>query len=468
MELNQSSLERYIEAARDAGCPADQVQNFVSGGYISQPRQLLFHAAARMADMDGGPTEIGFGGARGPGKSHASMDQVGLDDCQRVPGLKVLFLRSVQKAARESFEDLIRKALSGVERDYQPSNSRLVFPNESRIVLGGFRNEKDIDAYLGIEYDVIVIEEANLLSEKKFEMLLGSLRTSKPNWRPRVYLTFNPGGIGHQWVKKRYIMPWREKRETYTRFVFATYKDNVMTNKEYAQYLENLSGALGKAWRDGDWDTFEGMAFPAWNYETHVCKPFEIPAHWSLKTGTDWGSTKPFANVWIAKNPDNGRVVMYRELYQAGLSDRRQAELIRDRENPEEYRRIAKRYADPSMWTADTRFEHPTSSADIYRQHGVLLTRASNDRKNGKRKVERLLDPLPDGLPGFMVFETCFNFINNISSLVYSQTDPEDVDTDGEDHDYDALRYALSDEKDHEEPKPKSAQRSPVLSMRSI
>ncbi len=161
--------------ARDAGMPPDQLTHFRSGGYAPLPWVMRFDAIARLADRPDGPIEIGMGGARGPGKSFASLAQVGLDDCRRLDGLHWLFLRKIQKSAKESFENIIAKAFRNTPHDYSASNNLLKFQNGSTIRMGGFKNEGDIDSYLGIEYDGIVIEEATGLSEIKHQMVQGSL-----------------------------------------------------------------------------------------------------------------------------------------------------------------------------------------------------------------------------------------------------------------------------------------------------
>src|ERR1043166_2665885 len=135
-------------------------------------------------------------------------------------GLKVLYLRKIQKNAKEQFEDLRRSVLLHVKHEF--TNGVLHFYNGSRMFLGHFRNEGDIDQYLGIEYDLIVIEELTTLSLLKYRALRDSNRTSKPGFRPRIYATFNPGGIGHAWVKALFIVPSRKKKETDTRFIFGT------------------------------------------------------------------------------------------------------------------------------------------------------------------------------------------------------------------------------------------------------
>ncbi len=141
-------LERCIRTAKEAGCPKDQVESLVSKGYIPFPCQWCFHAAARSADEPDGPVDIGAGGARGPGKSHVVLSQVALDDCQRVPGLKCLFLRQTGISAQESFDDLISKTVRGRTK-YHKIKTSLRFPNGSTILLGGFKDEGDAILLLG-------------------------------------------------------------------------------------------------------------------------------------------------------------------------------------------------------------------------------------------------------------------------------------------------------------------------------
>ncbi len=440
-------LEAYIQTAHDAGCPMDQVQRFIRYGYIAQPKQLLYHAAARECDVPGGPVIVGLGGARGPGKSHAIMAQIGLDDCQRVPELKFLFLRKVQKAARESFEDLIQTVFRNIPYKYNASEHRLIFENGSRIIIGGYKDDKELDGYLGIQYDGIAIEEATLLTEDKLDKVLGSQRTAKDQseWIPRMYVSSNPGGVGHQWFRKRLVIPAREHKEIKTRFIFSTYKDNKFLNQEYREYLENLKGPLGKAWRDGDWDVFEGQAFPAWSYDDHVIsyKDFpDAPEHWVKWRAIDWGNAAPFCCLWLTREPDTGRVIIYREAYQVGLTVPQQARMILDMTPPNE--KINVTYADPSMWAKNTISDQVTSTAQVYADSGVFLTKADNDRLSGKRKVDELLANLPDGRPGMLVRENCSNFIRTFPVLTHDPLNVEDVNSKEEDHAYDTLKYGLS------------------------
>lgn len=449
MILVKENLERYVAAAKAAGCPRDQVARFVEAQYVAQPKQLEFHALARECDRDDGPFWVGVGGARGGSKSHMIMAQMGLDDCQRVPGLKLLFLRQIQKSAAESLEDLTFRVFGAIEHKFTRSPGQVTFPkNDSRIILGGYRNESDIGKYLGIEYDGIGLEEATQLSESKITKLRGSVRSSKLGWRERVYTSTNPGGIGHPWYKEHFVVPQRKGELHHnfiggqTRFIPATYRDNAFVSQSYIDYLEALTGPLGEAWREGNWDIFEGMAFPQWNEERHVIAPRAIPFHWPKWRAIDWGYAAPWACYWMTKNPDNGRIYVYREAYYTELDDRQQPRMIQDMTPPAE--KVDFTYADPSMWARKNLEGKVSSTADEYLKERVILTRADNDRIGGKRKVDRVLAPLPDGLPGLQIFDTCPHLIRTLPALPYDPNRKEDVDTKAEDHAYDALRYGLS------------------------
>jgi len=448
--INDSALERCFETAFSLGVPKDQAKKFVELGYIPLPWQWEFHAIARQADLDNGPVDIGLGGARGPGKSHAVLSQAALDDCQRIRGLKGLFLRQTGVAAKESFEDLVDKVLRGRVK-YSKSGSTLKLDGGSKIILGGFKDENDIDKYIGIEYDFIIVEELNQLTEDKYTKLRGSLRTSKIGWRPRMYTSFNPGGIGHSFVKNRYIIPHRKQEEKETRFVGSTYKSNPYLNKEYIEYLESLTGDLGKAWREGEWELFAGQYFDEWRERLHVINPF-IPTRDNLLIvgGMDWGSAKPFAF----------HLSTIRKIYFNEISFFRVKTFFEEygtKKRPEEWSEDIiinlKRYgltlkdiewvrADPSI------FGKLNDMSKSIRDQFVdadnkwsLIKPANNDRINGWQIMRDWLSIAPDGLPYWQVTSNCKNLIRTLPELIHDDLHVEDVDTEGEDHSGDAMRY---------------------------
>lgn len=443
------ATENCILTAKKANSPKDQVESFLTLSYIPLPWQWQFHASARSADKPDGPTEIGAGGARGPGKSHGIFAQTALDDCLRVDNLKALFLRKTAISAKESFEDLIEKVIVN-KIPFERSGNVIKFKNKSRIILGGFNNEDDIDKYVGIEYDLIVIEELNQLTKEKYEKLLGSLRTSKTNWRPRCYSSFNPGGLGHSFVKNRFILPYRSGQQKKTRFIPATYKANPHLNKDYIDYLEGLTGDLGKAWRAGDFDLFAGQYFTEWKYDVHVIAPFAIPRAWRRFRAGDYGFNAPSSVGWYAISPD-GNLYRYKELYQTGLGYSKLATEVASLTNDDEA--IEYDVFDPAFWAKKGERDDGLSGSEVYSDRIKELTgkaprmvRGENSRVIGWGVVREYLKPYirEEKLTAkLQVFSTCIKFIETVPELQHDKKNPEDVDSDGEDHAADELRYAV-------------------------
>lgn len=447
---NPQAIFQLLELAKAAGCTQDQMERFLKYKYVPLPWQLNLHAASRVADIPGGPTDIGVGGSRGPGKSHGIFAQMALDDCQRVNNLKGLFLRQTGIAAKESLEDLVFKVLSNrIPHEFAAGVVR--FPKTgSKIVMGGFKDEKDIDKYIGIEYDLIGIEEINQLNERKVTMLKGSLRTTKDNWRARMYASFNPGGKGHAFVKKNFVTPRKLQREKLTRFIPATYRDNPFLKEEYVGYLLGLEGALGAAWREGDFDVMAGTFFQEWDDKIHVVPAFEIPKWWRRICCLDYGFSAQSALFWIALDPW-GNFYVYRELYKSGLSFSNLADDFVSMTPPSE--NIEYIVADPSIWARKGEDRFSFSGAQIFQQRvkellkkDVRMVQANNDRMNGWAAVREYLKPYyeADTLKAKLrIFPCCENLIRVMPDQVHDEHRPEDLDTDGEDHAPDSLRYGI-------------------------
>lgn len=434
--------------ARMAGVPGDTLRRFLAAGYVPQPRQLAFHAAARECDEADGPLDVGFGGARGPGKSHSLLAQMALDDCQRVPGLKCLLLRKVGKAAREAFEDLRGRVLGGVVHEYKRQDGIVVFPNSSRIVLGHFKDEKDIDGYLGLEYDVIGLEEATQLTAKKRLDIKTCLRTSKTNWRPRAYYTTNPGGIGHAWFKELFIKPWRAGVEALTRFVPATVRDNVFVNSDYTRSLEALTGWQRAAWLEGEWDIAAGQFFTTWRYDLHVCASFEIPAHWPVWCALDYGFTHP--TVCYLFTEFDGVTYIVAEHWRMKALPPQHADAIKAMlaRCGVVINRLRSFVAGADVF-ANKGDAMAKTIADQYKEQGIVLSPANMDRINGAGEVLRLLGDMEAGIaPKLQVFDTCPRLIECLPMLQHDPHRPEDVlkvnvdeDGVGGDDSYDTARY---------------------------
>lgn len=447
--------ERYFLVGRRAGCPKDQMQRFERADVILQERQLVASADARRCDRADGPTAIGYGGARGGGKSHWLLAQMGVDDCQRVPGLKCLLLRKVGKANLEHFEDLRRKLFTNLGHEFSAFRGILTFNNGSRIIAGHFQNEKDIDAYLGLEYDVIGIEEATTLTARKYQDITTCCRTSKSNWRPRIYSTTNPGGVGHGWYRKRFIEPWQRRAETETRFIAARVTDNRWNNPEYVRVLQGLSGWQRRAWLDGDWDIAAGQYFTMLRREVHVVEDFDDTRAREWFVALDYGFAH-YTVVLLGCTDGDGNIFVVDEHAERLWLPQRHAAAIKAMLARHKIGDRKLELGDLKRFVAGadvfSRQSDGTTIAAQYAKHGIALRCANTDRVNGWAEIlTRFGDVEADIRPSLFIHRRCGRLIETLPALQHDPNRPEDVlkvDADedgvGGDDAADALRYLVA------------------------
>lgn len=436
-----------------AGVPRDALERFLSLGYVPQPKQLQFHAAARACDEPGGATEVGFGGVRGESKSHAAIAQIALDDCQRFHGIKFLWLRKVGKAVRESFEDIRLKILGQVEHNYNRADGLIEFKKTgSKIILGHFKDEKDIDSYIGLEYDGLLIEEANQLTEKKHRDIKTCRRTSKSYWRPRSYYTFNPGGVGHGFLKRKFIDAWRKDAETDTRFVFAARGDNAFVDPDYRKSLDELVGWQRAAWRDGDWDIAAGQYFTNWRHDVHVKSHVVVIDGQPVWCALDYGFTHPTVCYLFTEHDGKKQVVDEYWKQKALVSQNAEGikQMLGRHKVPLSRLRSFVAGADVFANRGD---EKGKTIADQYKEHGIILTPANTDRINGAGQILSLLGDVDEGIESRLeISERCTRLIECLPAMQHDPHRPEDVlkvdvdeDGNGGDDPYDTARYGLMD-----------------------
>ena len=447
--------ERYFLMGRRAGCPKDQMQRFERADVILQERQLVASAAARMCDRADGPTAIGYGGARGGGKSHWLLAQMGVDDCQRVPGLKCLLLRKVGKANLEHFEDLRRKLFTNLGHEFSAFRGILTFNNGSRIIAGHFQNEKDIDAYLGLEYDVIGIEEATTLTTRKYQDITTCCRTSKSNWRPRIYSTTNPGGVGHAWYRTRFVAPMLERRETETRFVSARVTDNRWNNPEYIRVLQGLSGWQRRAWLDGDWDIAAGQFFTTVRREVHVVTDFDDTRAREWFCAMDYGFAH-YTVVLLGCTDGDGNLFVVDEHAERLWLPQRHAPAIKAMLARHKIGDRKLELGDLKRFVAGadvfSRQSDGTTVAAQYARQGITLRPANTDRLNGWAEImTRFGDVEANIRPSLFIDQRCGRLIETLPTLQHDPNRPEDVlkidaDDDGVGGDdcADSLRYLVA------------------------
>lgn len=318
-----------------------------------------------------------------------------------------------------------------------------------------FRNLDDSSKYQSAEFAAIAVDELTKNTAEIFTDLRTRLRWAGIS-ETKFIAASNPGGVGHAWVKKKWIDGIHEpgeKEASKFKYLPARAKDNPYLAETYMDTLSGLPEELKRAYIEGDWDMFKGQYFTEWRREIHTCKPFEIPLHWVRFVCGDYGYTKPSAVYWCAVNED-GQIFVYRELYRTGMTYADLAREICSMTAPNE---TIKYWAfDPAIWAKGNEKEGEpvkVSGAEIMMQKyreitrkTLNLIRANNDRVNGWNMVRQYLKPYVRGdatTSLLQVFTTCSEFVRTFPALIFDQTNVEDVDSDGEDHAGDAVRYGI-------------------------
>lgn len=394
--------------------------SLVLKGYPN-PRQIEFFKATTR--------HIAYGGARGGGKSWAMRRKFVLL-ALRYPNLKLLILRRTLPELRENHVLPLQQELYGFA-NYKESEKAFIFPNGSRIKLGYCEHEADVFQYQGQEYEVIGLEEATHFTESQKDFLTTCNRTTRSDFRPRMYYTSNPGNIGHQWFKRLFIdreYRGKEKAEAYVFIPAKVYDNKVLMehNPEYVEALENLPEELKRAHLYGDWDVFAGQYFTEFNREIHVCTPFEIPRHWKRFRSLDYGLDMT-ACYWWAIAPD-GKEYIYRELYQSGLILSAAAKRIIELTPTDEH--IEFTVASPDLW--NKRQETGYSGMEIMSNSSLYgLRRANNNRITGWRALHEHLKPYEDEqnikTSTLQIFNNCINIIRCLPLLQHDEHNSEDV-----------------------------------------
>lgn len=384
---------------------------------------------------------VAYGGARGGGKSWALRKKITLLSLNYA-GIKILLLRRTFPELRENHINTLLVELRGLAR-YKDSEKVFTFANGSSIKLGYCDNERDVLQYQGTEYDVICMDEATQFTEYQFETLTACLRGAN-DFPKRFYLTCNPGGVGHEWVKRKFITKKykpTEKPEEYE-FIAATVFDNkVLMEKDpgYVDMLNNLSEGLRQAWRDGNWDMLAGQYFSEFDRSVHVIEPFELPNHWRKYRAIDYG-LDCLACVWVAID-ELGNFYVYREYAEA---DKIVSEGSKEIIGLSSGEVISVTYAPPDLMSRTQ--ESGKSKADLFRENGLPLVQSSNNREAGWLALKDLLKvyETDEGKESrIKIFKNCEKIIEYLPALQRDSKHPTDCMTEPHDitHLPDALRY---------------------------
>ena len=346
-------------------------------GYHPQPKQEFLLEKVGLLDWYLGTGEIhapvcnviGYGGAAFGAKTYGVMG-VAAVAAYAFPGAQIAFFRrtysqiegagGAMQTAFEVFHNIAH------DRD---SGRNFVFPNGSNFFFQHCENEKDVYNYDGKAFDILLIDEATHFTWFIIDYLLNRNRVSTNSHgiiKPFCIMPTNPGNVGHGWYMQMFNLEkehfWDDRDEPYkvtnpngkmmnTYFIPSFMDDNVIgmeRDPEYKERLRKSDPDLADALIDGNWSVFSGQAFRQFNQEIHTCLPFDIPKHFPRWRAVDWGSDKPFCCLWFARDPDIGRIYIYREVYAAGMTDSQQAETIVT--NSPESEEINITFADPKSY----------------------------------------------------------------------------------------------------------------------
>ena len=418
---------------------------------------------------------VGFGGARGGGKSWGVQTK-GTLLCVNYAGIKVLIVRKTYQELLNNHINPLRARLNGIAK-YNKSEKVFTFDNGSTIKMGYCACDSDLDQYQGAEYDIIFLEEATNLQEEWIKKITACLRGAN-DFPKRIYWTFNPGGVSHSYVKRLFIDRRFEEGEDPNDYVFiqSLVTDNkILLEKQpdYVKQLEALPPKLREAWLYGRWDIFSGQFFedfratpdPQLCYEagitveqaleqrrfTHVIKPFDInqgeARGWHIMRSYDFGYNKPFSLAYWAISYDG---TLYRILEMYGCTSTpdegvkwtpdEQFRKIAEFEQSHPWlkgRKIIDSVADPAIWDAS----RGEAIADTAAKYGIYFTPADNHRIQGWMQVHYRLQFDRNGFPRMYFFDNCKAIIRCMPLMMFSERNPEDLDTTLEDHSLDECRY---------------------------
>lgn len=435
--------------------------------YHPTPKQYAFHAT----DAD----EVLYGGAAGGGKTKAIVMDA-LSRCLKYPGTTAYVFRRTYRELEDTVISEAKASYPAELATYNVSRHEMRLYNGSNIFFRHCASLADRFTYQGAEIHWLYFDELTHFEKEIYDYLKTRLRAKKSmGIRPVVRCSSNPGGIGHGWVKAHFVDvgPYMSKVRHYvessalggkrqmktTQYIPSLATENPYITDDYIFELEQKPEALRRALLEGNWDAFEGQVFVEWKNDpehyadgrwTHVIDPFPIPASWPHFMSFDHGYSKPFSVGWWAIGPD-GTAYRYREWYgnngqpNVGLkiSPRQIAAGIVLREKGEETDENIHitRVADPAIFDKSRGDSVADQMMPTAGQPGVYFIEGDNTRMAGKMQVHERLRFDSAGRPKLYVFSTCKDFIRTVPTLPYSETKPEDVDTDAEDHIYDEMRY---------------------------
>ncbi|HHB12215.1 MAG TPA: hypothetical protein ENK62_03335, partial [Chromatiales bacterium] len=271
--------------------------------YLPTPKQAAFLLLTQR--------EAFYGGAAGGGKSDALL--MGALQYVDVPGYSALVLRRsyADLSLPGALMDRSKAWLSGTDAVWNEMRKTWHFPSGATLTFGYLEREADKYRYQGAEFQYIAFDELTQFSESQYKYLFSRLRRLHGFPVPlRMRSASNPGGMGHEWVMKRFIT----NRAPGRIFIPANLDDNPHLDRaEYEESLSHLDKETREQLLKGDWfAAVEGLVWGEFN-EANITDEEPDP-ELPIELAFDDGYIDPRAILFIQRRAD--RILVFDELYQ--------------------------------------------------------------------------------------------------------------------------------------------------------
>lgn len=442
------------------------VQKAIRRGGKDPDRKVLYpiNPGPQFEFMMTNAEEVLYGGAAGGGKSYG-LRAYAVSYCMTYPGSKGVLFRQSFRQLEETHLIEIQKEVPESIAHYAAGPHDLVFNNGSLLMFRFCEKDEDARSYDTAEFDFELFDELSHFTKFQYTYLTSRCRSTRPGWiGPRIRSGATPLGRGHAWVKARWVDA-AAPMEIWTadlseggmtrQFIPARVTDNPILVKSDPKYLDRLHALPYEEYRAkalGDWDVFTGQFLVRWRQKIHIIEPFDIDPEWDLFLCVDYGFNKPYAALWFARPPGTDTAFVYREQYGPQVTLKEQVRRAKEAIDAtgEKLKAVI---LDPSMMgKVNVKGERITPMSDSWTEkfgNHCPVIRGNNERVPGWRLMREMVDwkETPSKAvavpPRLFIFNTCSNTARTLPLMIVDKHNPEDVDTDGEDHAPDALRYGL-------------------------